>query len=194
MDVDFVAGVAFDALNLRQVSSIVRVEHDVALTPEDFSLAFWAHSPQVSLDFPEVLISKGRDCWANYQCALIPGGSLRCLINDGRGWCEDGLSVSAPWPELSWNHVVFTVEQNVQTPEIRLRLFVNGVLADSLDVADVHVVDTPDWHLLFGGHYQEPGGVGVTPYLSHAWLDETQLYDRALTGTEAEGLHDAFAH
>jgi len=187
----FVPGIVANAADFRAANALVRIAPDPALTPLSFSLVFWANSPQASLDFPEVLVSKGRDCLANYECAILPQGKLRCLINDGRGWCEDSLTVSTPWPTLVWTHVAFTVDDDPGQPMIHLQLFVNGALVDRVDVADSFVVNNPEWPLLFGGHYQEPTGVGVTPYFSRAWLDEVELYDRVLSAREIRAQYDA---
>lgn len=191
----FASGFADAAVDFRGADSLVRVAAAPALTPVNLSLAFWVNSPQVSLEFPEMLVIKGRDCLATYFCAIVPGEAVTCAINDQRGSCgvhgeDDALEVRAPWPADAWTHVVFTVEQEADVPLIRLRLFIDGELRDELEADDTRVVNNPEWPLIFGGHYQEPGGVGVTPYFSHALLDEMRLYDRPLGAAEVRAQYD----
>ena len=189
-DVAFVDGVRGRALDLSGGNEHVTVPFDSDLTPEEFSLVFWAKSPGAGPDFQEVLLGIGRDCYNGYFCGIYPDQTIKCALNDNRGWCNDAISVEGAWPEDRWVHIAFVVEQKPSPPIISVRLYLDGALVDDQNLEDYYSVGDPRRPFVFGAHYMEEDGVGVAPYYSKAQIDEVRLYNRTLSEREITFLKE----
>jgi len=79
----------------------------------------------------------------------------------------------------NWQHVVGTYDGDI------IRLYVNGILANSLDVIPDGPIDLNNAELAIGVRPDTPASVS---YLFDGFIDEVRIYDRALTDSEIAEL------
>lgn len=177
------------------LKSHVRVASDApdaftpgTLNPDDLTLAFWMQGSSSG----GRIIERGRPCLNSYSCVLS-GTELTCDLNAGGG-CGAAQSVRATLDPTQWNHVTFTVERSADNTALGLRLYINGELADSLDVNGSFPNNTSDQlrYLVMGRNYFDPEGgtTSVQPFAG--LLDDVRIYEAAMTPEQVASLHDGY--
>lgn len=189
--ISFARGTSGQSLDLSKSNAHVIVSNEPAFTPTDLTLVFWAQSElPAPTGAPQILMGMGRNCLNTYHCGIYPDATIKCELNDGRGWCEDGVTLDVEWPVGRFIHVAFAIEQDAQEPLVRLRLYLDGVLVKSEERADYFPVQEPERPFVVGANFQQPDSVGVAPYYSKAQIDDLRLYNRALSEIEVKQLFD----
>jgi hypothetical protein len=159
------------------------------LNPDSVSLAMWIRG---KAEFGRIF-ERGKPCMNHYGCRL-EYSNLTCELNPNTEYCESIVKVSAAVDTERWQHVVFTVERSPDNTELRLRLYINGVLADSHAETGSFPNNTADQqrYLVMGRHYLNVNGGNsdLNPY--YGQLDDVRIYNGPLTSKQAKALFKSY--
>lgn len=153
------------------------------LDPLNLSLLFWFRLPSDARTQAGFIVEKGRPCLNHYGCSLS-GTELNCSFNKG-GWCNTESITTTVNPN-DWTHVTFTLERSSDQTEAHLRIYLNGVLANSRDLVGSFL---PAWvgtsrPLVFGRNYTDVDGGDQAQQLFCGEIDEVMIVGRVLSEQE----------
>ncbi len=155
---------------------------DLPELPE-YSIAMWFMLDNADLDTGSVLFARGAEFQASSAIALLvtpDEAPLQWITNQ-----DDAIATSSGLikPDTLYHLVATYVDSNgVEEGADRLRLYVNGELAEELAPLEVAIEPKAGPTFRFGGF---PGTSGITGV-----IDDIQLYSRELTAEDVTFLFD----
>lgn len=164
-------------------SGYVRVNHAAALNQPKVSVAAWVQHSSAALKNWEAILAKGDTTYRlhlNGGCSISPSTSgyttLHAFTFGFNGGCNNADLNSGIVPVAGqWYHVVGTYDG------VTIKIFVNGVLANSAALATT--IGTNTYDLNIGENSQATG---------RRWagsIDEVKIFDRALPDNEVYAMY-----
>ncbi len=146
-----------------------------------FTIEMWVNPPTAGAgDGSTIFISKGDLNFANTQSYAILFNSNRQVFNRvGNGLTLDSLSSTSQIPLNTFTHIATTYDGST------LRIYINGALDNSQATSIGTLLNTSDPLFLGGAKFS--GGTILFP----AVIDETSLYNRALSASEIAAIANA---
>lgn len=148
-----------------------------------FTLDAWVYPKGDLGGYPEdAIISKVGGLGGNngYQLGLTPDGAnwkVYCIFNaDGEGWPAN-IVVGGTVINNAWHHITCSYDNN------DLKIYVNGIIAGTKDVGAKSVVNSSSTLRISGDDNNHA--------YFHGYIDEAEVFNRALTDEEIQGIYNA---
>lgn len=153
----------------------VNVAHTTKLSPTgDMAVSVWMKPNTASQPSFARLVTKYDGVNINYLMAYNSDNTMRFII-DGTGGRATASSTTVPTDTSRWYHFVGVRSGNT------VQIYVNGVLEGSVAISGASLTTTTQLSL-GGGAGNSFDGV----------QDDTRIYDRALTASEAKALYEQY--
>ncbi len=160
-------------LSLDGGADAVEIPYSAELNPEAFTASIWANPDPAGSNHRSPITSRDGGPPRGYIIYLEPGNTWQFWIGTGAGWDNTGGPAAALG---EWTHLAVTYVDEAKA------LYVNGRLAGQ-GTAPIGV-NTAQVLRIGGGATELPDG----NYFFQGMLDETRIYNRALSPEEVAGL------
>ena len=186
-------GQAFQFNGLVGYAENVEPGSAVNIGMQSWTISAWVQAPYSESNLQEI-VSRYYCGWDS-SCGTGSDGALYELVLSGSGQVQfnvrDNFSNAATAQgagdlrDGKWHLIVGTLDRDAA----QVRMYVDGVLQDSESAAGIGAIDDSSSPLEFGRLFRQ--GWASPDYYFKGLVDEVQIYNRALTGSEILTIYDA---
>jgi hypothetical protein len=177
-------GNANKAYSFNGINNYINIGNNV--NPNQFSVSVWVY--QISFTSNQAIVSKIRNesgsHYKNFEVGCMPSSNqIRCIVPNGSTWTE--LASQYTLNELTWTHIVVTYDGSL------VKIFKNGV-ADATTFNTTYTNFASETFI--GARPLNLHNGQLTPDIFfNGKIDDTRIYNRAISNTEVTQIYEAEA-